>query len=395
MTATDEFADFDPFDPAIAESVIDRFGEIRQRSPVTRIGLNGGIWLVTGYEAARTVLGDYRTYVSSDGIVFPPTPKHPDPPIETDPPLHREFRTLLNPYFSRAGLSPHAETIQAIAHAAATAATASGHCEILGDLATPIAVASLIRVTFDLRDDTDSELMRQASEAVSGFAQKFSIEAWQALQTCIARVIRSRRESGIERDDALAAILNGTVAGRPLTEEERLGVVTVIFAGGLDTTRGAITSIIYRMTQRPELEHRLRDPALLRSDLDEFLRFDSPVSMLARHVTADTELGGQRLKAGEWVLVCFGAANRDDAMFPHPEQLDFDRESNRQIAFGSGVHRCIGLHVARMQIQAAMAAFLSRATNVRLAEGSSVEWVGGLARRIVALPVEFDRLPLA
>jgi cytochrome P450 len=392
MTAANEIADFDPFDPASAASVIDRLGEIRQRSPVTRINLHGGVWLVTGYEAARTVLGDYRTYVSSDGIVFPPSPKQPDPPIETDPPLHREFRTLLNPYFSRAGLAAHEDTILAIANDAATSATASGRCEIVSDLATPIAVASLIRVTFDLREDTDEDLMRQASAAVSRFGQKFSIEAWQALQDCIARVMQNRRESGIERDDALSAILNGTVAGRPLTEDERLGVVSVIFSGGLDTTRGAITSMIYRMTQQPELEHRLRDPASLRADLDEFLRLDSPVSMLARHVTADTELCGQRLRAGEWVLVCFGAANRDGAVFANPAELDLDRESNRHIAFGSGVHRCIGLHVARLQIEAAMAAFLSRAANVRRADGSAVQWLGGFSRRIAALPVEFDRL---
>jgi cytochrome P450 len=394
VTATGEFADFNPFDPAAADSAIDRLGEIRQRSPVTHLNLHGGVWLVTGYQAARTVLGDYRTYVSSDGVVFPPVAKQVDPPIETDPPLHKEFRTLLNPYFSRAGLSAHEDTIRAIANDTA-AAIAPGRCEILTELATPIAVASLIRVTFDLQEDTDQDLMRRAFEAVTRFAQKFTVEAWLDLQDCIARVIQNRRESGIERDDALSAILNGTVAGRPLTEQERTGVVSVIFSGGLDTTRGAIASIIYRLARKPELEQRLRDPAWLRSDLDEFLRLDTPVSILARHVTADVELCGQQLRAGEWVLVCFGAANQDGTVFSHPAQLDFDRESNRQIAFGSGVHRCIGLHVARLQIEAAIAAFLSRATNIRLADGSAVEWTAGFTRRLVALPVEFDPVPSA
>jgi cytochrome P450 len=392
MTAADPIAAFDPFDPAGAASFIDTLAEIGKRSPVAHIDLHGGCWLVTGYEAARAVLSDYRMYISSDGVVFPPHAKHADPPLETDPPLHREFRTLLNPFFSRAGLSPHEATIRAIANEVADSAAASGRCEVLSELATPIAVASLIRVTFDLQEDTDEALMKQASEAVSRLATDFSLETWQGLLDCTTRVIQNRRESGTERHDALSAILNGAVAGRPLTEEERLGVLSVIFSGGLDTTRGAITNVVYRMTQRPELEQRLRDPAWLHSDLDEFLRLDSPVSFLARHVSADTALCGQQLKAGEWVLVCFGAANRDDAVFPHAGELDFGRESNRHIAFGSGVHRCIGLHVARLQVEAAIEAFLNRATNIRLAEGSTVQWAGGFVRRPTALRIEFDPL---
>jgi cytochrome P450 len=205
--------------------------------------------------------------------------------------------------------------------------------------------------------------------------------------------LRDRAKSGSTRDDVLSAIVNGTVQGRPLTMEEQIGATTILFTGGLDTTKAALGSIIRQVALHPELEARLRDPSWIKGDLDEFLRYESPIMFMARTVAQDTELDGCPLKAGDRVAIHFAAANRDPARFDDPDELRFDRQRNPHAAFGMGVHRCIGLHFARMQIEIAVRELLARVTNLRIPAGEHVEMATGVVQSPERLPLEFDALP--
>jgi cytochrome P450 len=186
-------------------------------------------------------------------------------------------------------------------------------------------------------------------------------------------------------------VLYGEVGGRPLTADEQVGTTTVLLLGGLDTTTGAIGSIIYRMTLDPAVEARVRDPGWMRHDFDELLRLDSPVTTEARYVTRDTELAGMPLRPGEYVLLHFGSANRDEDQFEHASVARFDRQENRHISFGLGIHRCIGSNLARMTISIAFEELLRRVRNIRSADGREVQFTPGLSWRPVSLRVRYDR----
>jgi cytochrome P450 len=189
------------------------------------------------------------------------------------------------------------------------------------------------------------------------------------------------------------ALITGTVGGRPLTEAEQFGVMSILFFGGLDTTRSAIGSIAYRVASNPGLEDRLRDPKWVRRDLDEFLRYDTPVACLARNVTTDTEVAGVKIKEGDRVLYRMDSANRDEARFTDADKLVFDTPRPGHAAFGLGVHRCIGSNMARVQLQVAFAELLKRVGNLRLVPGAEIQWAAGVGNAVRALPLEFDKRP--
>jgi cytochrome P450 len=172
------------------------------------------------------------------------------------------------------------------------------------------------------------------------------------------------------RDDVLNAVLRGTVAGRPLTRDEQVGTIMQLLLGGLKTTVAAIGHIVAHLADRDGLEDRLREPDWSRGPLDEFLRLEPPVKMVARSATRDVLLGGRRVRAGEMVAVMLGSANRDESIFADAAELDFGRRRNPHLSFGLGVHRCIGSNLARMEIVSAVGALLARVRNIRPAAGA-------------------------
>jgi cytochrome P450 len=191
----------------------------------------------------------------------------------------------------------------------------------------------------------------------------------------------------------LTGLVTGTIDGRPLTMEERLGVVTVLLLGGLDTTRGAIANIAYHLATDQSIEARLRDPDWVKGDMDEFLRYESTVSFMARTLTEDVEVGGCPLKAGDRIAVHYQSANRDPRKFPNAERLDFTRQSNPHVAFGIGVHRCLGLNFARMQLRIAFDELLKQITNVKLKPGAEiVRSVGVSAGAPERMEITFDKV---
>jgi cytochrome P450 len=200
--------------------------------------------------------------------------------------------------------------------------------------------------------------------------------------------------SGLNGDDLLSAIVNGRVEGRPLTLEEQVGICATLFSGGLDTVRASLGNITRWWAEDPRIEVRLANPDWIRGDLDEFLRLESPITFLARTVTRDTEVSGCPMKAGDRVALHYASANRDSQHFDHPTELDFDRGKNPHVAFGVGLHRCLGMHFARLQIGIAFEELLSRITNVRIANGEWVTMARGVILAPESLPIEFDIRPM-
>ena len=379
---------FDIYDPGATRMLNDVLHHAQRQCPVAHSDAHGGYYLVAGYDEAATVLGDDRRFSSHGGKSIPSSQVLDMPPLDCDPPEHREYRRLLNRFFSKAGLARHEPAIRSIARSLVEGFAADGHAEIVHDFAGPLTGATLCRVILNL---DDPELMSQAQARVHRVDAENSPEAWGDLSGFLRKLISDYQPGG--RDDVLNAIMTGSVQGRPLTEDEKLGMVVVLFLGGLHTTLAEIACIVHHLAVTPGLEERLRAAEWAQSELDEFLRHDSVITAMARTVTVDTELGGQPLKAGDRLLVHYYGANHDARQFPDPDALDFGRDRNPHMAFGLGIHRCIGSNLARLQIRVAFDELLSRVHSIRLADGAEPEFKSGPARYPAPLPVTWTCEP--
>jgi cytochrome P450 len=375
----------DLFDPAHADRLWEVLAHARAACPVLKTDADDGYYIVTRYDDLRTVLEDPQTYSSEQaGLRGVPIKM---PPLTEDPPRHLEYRRLLNRYLSRSFLSKYSDEIRETARELLDKLIPAGHFDFMTDYAIPFTSRNLARVVLD---DGNAERIQRAISIATRISGEGDPAAFFEISALAEELLRERAAAGSDRDDVLSAIAGGTVEGRPLTMEEQVGATTILFTGGLDTTKAALGNIARHLAEDPALEQRLRDPEWIKGDLDEFLRYESPIMFMARTVTRDTELDGCPLKAGDRVAVHYASANRDAARFDHPDQLDFDRARNPHAAFGLGPHRCIGLHFARLQIEIAFDELLSRVTNLRIPPGAQVESAVGVVLTHEHLPVTFD-----
>jgi cytochrome P450 len=300
----------------------------------------------------------------------------PLPPLDLDPPLHRDFRQFLNKYFSRSFLTRYVPEMEQLADSLIDEVIETGQLEFVSQFAIPFTAGSLARVVID--DDND-ERMKLAIQAVTDVSAGDQA-AYERVAMIAAEILAERTAAPkSDREDVMQALVTSTVEdGRPLTQGEQLGVVTVLLLGGLDTTRGAIAHIGRFLAEVPGLEERLRNPDWTKRDLDELLRHTSTVSVMGRVVTEDNELLGCPLKAGDRLSVHWASGNRDAAKFERPDELVFDRGKNPHIAFGVGIHRCIGQHFARMQLEVAFNRLLARLANFAIVPGTTVKETHGI-----------------
>lgn len=367
------FEDIDWYRREDCERLPEELAWSRRECPVVHSNFDGGQYVVTRYDDLRTVAEHPEIFSSSmPGVMTVPVPL---PPLDLDPPLHRDFRLFLNKYFSRSALMRYVPDMEDLADSLIDAVIEQRQIEFISQYAIPFTAGSLARVVLD---DDDEERMKRAVDAVT----ETSIggpEAFQRVAEIAAAILAERRESPGSRDDVLEALATATVEdGRNLTLEEQLGVVTVLLLGGLDTTRGAIAHIGRFLAEVPGVEERLRDPQWIKRDLDELLRFTSTVSVMGRLVTQDNELLGCPLKAGDRLSVHWASGNRDESKFERADELVFDRAKNPHIAFGVGVHRCLGQHFARLQLEIAFNRLLARLSNFTITPGTTVKETIGI-----------------
>jgi cytochrome P450 len=202
----------------------------------------------------------------------------------------------------------------------------------------------------------------------------------------LGQLEESRRNPG---DDLLSELLTTEVDGQPVDDGIVLGMAALVLIAGVDTTWSAIGSSLWHLAAHPDDRKRLAaEPELMPTAVEELLRAYAPVTM-ARVVTEDIEYEGCPMKAGDKVLMNFPAANRDPEAFEQPDVVQLDRAHNRHVAFGSGIHRCAGSNLARMELQVALEEWMARIPEFTLAEGQEITWAGGQVRGPRILPVVF------
>jgi cytochrome P450 len=189
------------------------------------------------------------------------------------------------------------------------------------------------------------------------------------------------------KDDLIGFLLNARIYDQPLSPQHVVGTIILLMVAGIDTTWSSIGSSIWHLAQHPsDLQRMVTEPELLPTAIEELLRMYAPVTM-ARIVTEDAEIGGCPVKRGDSVLLPFPAANRDPEVFPDADKVIIDREENRHVAFGLGIHRCLGSNLARLELRVAVEVFIQRFPKFELADPSSVTWSLGQVRGPRKLPV--------
>ncbi len=323
----------------------------------------GGSWVVSRAEDQRRILGDPETFSSKRGH-FEKTmgEEFVIVPLESDPPAHTFYRTLLNPL-----LSPkRVEAMEAGARERAVrlieSFKAKGSCEVMNDFAYPFAVGVFLQF-LGIGDDRRQEFLGWAEELLHG-----TPEERQAAMKTVAAYIRSlveqrKRDPG---DDFMGFLAKAQVDGRPLTDQEKVGMGVLLFVGGLDTVAMAIGLDLYHLARVPQDQARLRaDRDLIKPAVEEMLRAYATITPL-RRVTKDVVFDGVAMKKGDVVSCPTMLANRDPTEFPNPDKIDFGRENNRHTTFAYGPHRCIGSHLARRELIIGLEEFLGRIPTFRL-----------------------------
>jgi cytochrome P450 len=267
-----------------------------------------------------------------------------------------------------------------------------GHCDVHEEYATPLPSGMFLALMgmpmSDLpmflgwRDDTiRPKVPAHDFEA----AQKVRERVGHEITEYFERMVEERRKN--PDDTLLSRIAHAEVEDRPLTREETLGICHLLLLGGLDTVTATLDCALAYLAQHPEQRRLLVDnPDLAPAAVEELLRQQSPVMMVLRVVKEDAELSGVEVKKGDHALVLIGSANADDSEFETPELAEFERESNRHLAFGAGPHRCLGSNLARVELKVALEEWHRRIPDYRLADGAELMFSPGI-RQTVELPL--------
>jgi cytochrome P450 len=387
--------DFNVLDSAYVADPFTIWDDLRGSCPVAHTDRRGSTWLPTRYDDVVALAHDIEHFSSLEVGVIPLAVEVPVqdrvlpyglPPISADPPLHTWTRRLLLPWFSHHRVEGYEEMTRALCGGLVDSFLAEGRADAAADYAQQIPVrviAYILGVPLEL-SDTFTGWVRDVLEFADD-PDRRRRGATELLTFFVAEVARRRTEPG---DDLLSELMQTEVEGKRVEESIVLGTAALVLIAGVDTTWSAIGSSLWHLAAHPEDRRRLvAEPELMPTAIEELLRAYSPVTM-ARVVTEDIEFEGCPMKHGDKVLMNFPGANRDPDAFEDADRVILDRAINRHVAFGSGIHRCAGSNLARMELRVALEEWLARIPEFRLAD-AEVTWAGGQVRGPRTLPVVF------
>jgi cytochrome P450 len=379
--------DFDHLDPKWVNDPFPIWDGMRKTCPIAHTERFMGVYFPSRYEDVRAVAYDTEHFSSRRVIVREtPPPRIPAPPITSDPPEHRPARMVLLPPFTPDAMKKLEPRARALANELIDRFVKRGSADAAVEYAQEIPVR-LIAHMLGL-PEADGDRYRKWIKMVleDGITDvSIAVQAAGEMQHYFMGYVQERMEK--PGDDLISYLLKVKANGEPLSAENVIGSLRLLLIAGIDTTWSGIGSCIWHLATHPEDRRRLvKEPALMPTAIEEFLRAYAPVTM-AREVVKETQINGCTFKPGQMVLLSFPAANRDPAMFPDADKVMIDRKVNRHAAFGLGIHRCVGSNLARMEMTVAVEELLKRIPEFSLA--GPVKWSEGTVRGPRQLPIKF------
>lgn len=391
---TDWATDFDHLDPAFVADPHSIYDQLRAECPIAHTDRYHGVWIPTRYDDLAAIAHDHhrfssRTILITDRAESPTDLGFHAPPITEDPPYHSDIRRLLLPVFSPAVVASYEPITRAMANDLIDGFIDAGRCDAATDYAQHVPIKVITRM-LGIPDSDHVRFRNWIHRLIeeSPLAGDATVDAIFEIGGYLAEHVADHRAT--RRDDIITHLLDARMPdGRTLDDREILGVCILLLLAGIDTTWSAIGSSLLHLATHPGDRRRLVDePGLIHSATEEFLRAFAPVTM-AREVVEDTVVGGCPMRQGERVLLPFPSGNRDPDAFEHPDRVIIDRAINRHIAFGVGIHRCLGSNLARMELRVTVQTWLERIPEFTLTDPSAVTWSAGQVRGPRTLPLTF------
>ncbi len=392
---------FNPMDPEFVADPYPTYHRLRAEDPVHHSPL--GFWVLTRYADVMAMLRDPRlikepiaAFVAARfGMAVPPGLGLSM--LDRDPPDHTRLRGLVSKAFTPKALESLRPHIQQIVDDLLAHAAGNGKMDLIEEFAYPLPVRVICEMLgvpvadherfkqwgLDIARGLDAIMLPPESEVA-----KRSMTGRHALAAYFRELIAERRAA--PRDDMLSALIAAEEAGDKLNEEELLATCILLLVAGHETTVNLIGNGTLALLRHPDQLQKLREnPGLIGTAVEELLRYDGPVQRTARIPSEDVTIGGQTIGKGEMVMPFLGAADRDPAQFPDPDRLDITRTDNRHIAFGMGIHFCLGAPLARMEGQIAINTLVHRLPKLGLATGRPEFRQSLTLRGLQTLPVGF------
>jgi cytochrome P450 len=369
---------YNPLSPRVYTNPYPTYTALRAKDPVHWSPMMDS-WVLSRYADVDTVLRDYKRFSSdgrnrqrSRGRQVQSAMAGGDPSmLFLDPPDHTRLRALVNKAFTPQAIEALKPRVQAIV------------TELLDEIKTPTAFDLMEAIAYPLPVIVIAELLgvppkdrvqfkhwsarrvRALEPNIKPHEVQEAIKAGNALDAYFLGIIKERRQE--PRHDLISSLIAAEEAGDKLTEREMVVMLRLLLLAGNETTTNLIGNGMLALLQHPEQLQRLRDhPSLMPTAVEELLRYDPPVQVDGRTVFEDVEIRGRQVRKGQGVVLLLGAANHDPEVFNHPERLDIARQEASNIAFGRGIHHCLGAPLARLEGRIAFAALLERYSDIRL-----------------------------
>ncbi|MGW0024660.1 cytochrome P450 [Rhodococcus sp. NPDC003383] len=393
--------DFDIYDQTLAQpvdTVQERVAELAAKGPVVYSTAHGGHWIVTHYKEIHEILRDPETFSSyPNNLVTGPGGMGKFIPIELDPPEHTGYRLAMQPLFSPNRMKALEEQIRSHTNDLIDAFAGKGEAEFITEFAHELPT----RVFLALMDWPleDAPLFTEATDTVLLGKPGLSPEENQQAQVAAGfemfgyfhKMVQERREN--PGDDITSTLIHTEVelegGKRLLTDEELYRMFFLLLIAGLHTTQGALAwSIIHLYNNPAQRQALIEDDTLIPSAVEEILRFEAPVTP-GRRATRDVELGGVQIKEGDQLILTLCSANRDAEEFDDPGELILDRRPNRHLSFGGGPHRCLGSHLARIELTIALEELHRRIPDYSLIAEDPPVLHASQVRGCMRLPIRF------
>ncbi|MDP4538214.1 cytochrome P450 [Qipengyuania sp. DY56-A-20] len=419
----------DPASYAQWDGLLDLFDRLREEAPVARVespdGIHPPFWLVTRYYDVMRISKDNATFLNNpqtvvfsltEGIEFAKSLTGGSPHLVAslvtfDAPIHMKYRKLTQEWFMPKNLRGVEDEIRTLAQATVQRLVDAGGDEGAGETKV-VDFVKLVSAPYPLHvvmqilgvpEEDEARMLMLTQQMFGGQDEELSGSGMAAMtpdqitqlvagavkdfEAYFARLTAEKRAH--PTGDVASTIANATVDGEPLNDRDMMGYYIILAAAGHDTTSASTAGAMLALARDPEQFARVRaDRSLLPGIVEEAIRWTSPVQHFMRSAAEDTEVGGQKIAKGDWLMINYVAANHDPAQFENPRRFDASRHPNRHLAFGAGAHQCLGLHLARLEMRILFEALLDRIESVELAgepARAKSTFVGGLK----TLPLRF------
>ena len=401
MQLFDDLEDFGSFDDAVSGDVRDPYAELalrRREGAVQRLDLSGmphdaakPVFMVYRHDEIAQVLGDHETFSSSIIIAFFGDALGKHVMLGMDEPAHRRYRSLVSAAFTQRALARReGELVEQVADALIDRFAGRGRAELVREFCFPYPTQIIAGLLGLPREDFPQ--FQRWSISLLGIIvnRERAIAASSALRDYFAPILAARRSE--PRDDLISRLAQAELEGERLSDEEIYSFLRLLLPAGVETTYRSTGNLLFGLLSNPEQLAAVRaDRALIPQAIEEAVRWEAPLLTITRVCTRDTTLGGMAIPAGSTVMPLLGAANRDEERYPDPDRFDVFRTQKPSISWGHGVHMCLGMHLARLEMRVALERLLDRLPGLRLdPDGKDPHIRGQVFRSPTSLPVLFE-----